>query len=425
MYPSARFSYHLSALLLLLLASCKTSYISVSREDFLEQVLRKHPEDFAMPTAQKQERRVQIIYSRIDRDKRNRPHFTDYYYNVDTGIYFYPASTVKMPIAFLAMEKLYELQQQGVPIDRNSTLITEKASPKQTAVYNDPTTPDGRPTLAHYVKKLFVVSDNDASNRLYEWLGQEYLHRRLAAKGFPSAQILHRLSVSLPDEENRHTNPVAFYDTAGQFLYQQPPQMSKLQYIPRNDKVGKGYMRNGVLVNEPMDFSTKNRIYLTDLHQMLRAFLFPEIVPPHQRFRMGDDDRRYVLQMMSQLPRETVYPDYQDGEHYDGYVKFFLFGTQKTQNIPPHIRIFNKVGWAYGFLTDVAYVVDFANNIEFMLSATIYCNSDEVLNDDKYEFESVGLPFLEKLGQAIYAKELKRKRRYVPDLSAFRLTYDR
>jgi len=31
--------------------------------------------------------------------------------------------------------------------------------------------------------------------------------------------------------------------------------------------------------------------------------------------------------------------------------------------------VFNKPGWTYGFLTDVAYVVDFKNKVEFMLSA--------------------------------------------------------
>ena len=51
-------------------------------------------------------------------------------------------------------------------------MITEKGFSGQTAVYNDPTTPDGRPTIAHYMKKIFLVSDNDAFNRLYQFLGR-------------------------------------------------------------------------------------------------------------------------------------------------------------------------------------------------------------------------------------------------------------
>ena len=102
-----------------------------------------------------------------------------------------------------------------------------------------------------------------------------------------------------------------------------------------------------------------------------------------------------------------------------------MFGTQKKKQLPKHIRIFNKVGWSYGFLTDIAYIVDFEKNVEFMLSATLYCNSDGILNDDKYDYDSVGLAFLENLGKVIYEEEVKRKRKYQPDLSKFKVNYDK
>jgi hypothetical protein len=82
------------------------------------------------------------------------------------------------------------------------------------------------------------------------------------------------------------------------------------------------------------------------------------------------------------------------------------------------------VGWAYGFLTDASYVVDFAHSTEFMLAATIYANSDDTLNDDQYEFETVGRPFLYRLGQTIYNYELHRPRKYMPDLGAFKIQYE-
>ena len=57
---------------------------------------------------------IQIIYTKIDRDKNNFPHFTDYTFNVNKNNYFYPASTVKMPVAFLALEKMQELKKFGI-----------------------------------------------------------------------------------------------------------------------------------------------------------------------------------------------------------------------------------------------------------------------------------------------------------------------
>ncbi|HYC28440.1 MAG TPA: hypothetical protein VEB42_06475, partial [Chitinophagaceae bacterium] len=41
--------------------------------------------------------RVQVIYTRINRTNTNQPVFTDLSINEDPSLYFYPASTVKMP----------------------------------------------------------------------------------------------------------------------------------------------------------------------------------------------------------------------------------------------------------------------------------------------------------------------------------------
>ncbi len=103
----------------------------------------------------------------------------------------------------------------------------------------------------------------------------------------------------------------------------------------------------------------------------------------------------------------------------EGYVKFLMYGGD-AKAIPSHIRIFNKVGDAYGFLTDAAYIVDFKNKVEFILSATIYTNENQTFNDDTYEYKEIGLPFLRELGQAIYEIELGRQRENKPDLSRFR-----
>jgi len=45
-----------------------------------------------------------------------------------------------------------------------------------------------------------------------------------------------------------------------------------------------------------------------------------------------------------------------------------------------------------------------------MLSATIYCNEDEIFNDNKYEYDELGFPFMKHLGEVIYNYELGRKK---------------
>jgi hypothetical protein len=64
------------------------------------------------------------------------------------------------------------------------------------------------------------------------------------------------------------------------------------------------------------------------------------------------------------------------------------------------------VGNAYGFLIDAACFEDLRTRQKFLLSAVIYCNSDQVFNDDRYDYETVGFPFLRTLGRAMYEKSI-------------------
>ena len=80
-----------------------------------------------------------------------------------------------------------------------------------------------------------------------------------------------------------------------------------------------------------------------------------------------------------------------------------MFGDTQ-ENIPPSIKIYNKVGNAYGTMIDCAYIVDAENKVEFMLSATIIANNNGIFNDNVYEYDTVSLPFLAELGRQLYER---------------------
>jgi hypothetical protein len=410
--------------ILVMMAYPAPSQSSLNRTDpFLQNLLKQYPDYFARIIQNRDSFKVQIIYTQIDRDAQNNPSFTHYYFNVDSTKYFYPASTIKLPIALLSLQKINELRLPG--LNKKSTLITEKDYSRQTAVYNDPTSVDGRPSVANYIKKIFLVSDNDAFNRLYEFLGQEYMNQQLHKMGYADAQVRHRLSLAMNEDENRHTNPVSFYDSGGHILYKQPMQISAQLFADRSDTVGTAYYDNDEkLIQGPMDFSKKNRICLSDLDNILRSIIFPKSAAPNQIFNLSNDDYQFLYQYMSQYPSETNYPSYDSANYWDAFAKLLYWGSEKS-TLPKTMRIFNKEGDAYGFLTDISYFADFEKKIEFMLSATIYCNSDGVLNDNKYDYDTVGLPFLKQLGRVIFDYEAKRKRNRQPDLYKFKMTYDK
>ena len=370
-----------------------------------------HPDSF----------RYQLIYTRIDRDKDNRPHFHNYYFRVDSLEYYNPASTVKMPLAFLALEKMDSLARYG--IDKDTPMFTDSAYSCQTTTYTDSTAADGLPSLAQYIRRIFLISDNDAYNRLYEFLGQGPINRRLWQLGYPDIRITRRF-MPMTEDENRHTNPIRF-GADSHMLYRQPPAFSNLDFdFSHNILIGDAYYdRHDSLVHAPMDFTRHNNFPLEDAQQIMQSVLFPESVPAARRFHLNDRDERFLYQYMSEYPGESAFPHYDTVNYFNGYTKFFFFRAGRTP-IPSYIRSFNKPGWSYGFATDIAYLADFRNKVEFMLSGTIYVNRDGILNDDKYEYEEIGYPFFREIGNIIYQYELQRKRAYRPDLSRFILSYD-
>ena len=384
----------------------------------LEALLVSQPERFAAVMNDPARYRVQIIYTQIHRDAENQPTFVSYKFRVNDEAYFYPASTVKLPVAALALEKLKRLDLAGV--DRNTTMLTGSAAPFQTEVTRDKTAASGLPSVGQYVRKITAVSDNDAFNRLYEFMSPRAINDSLRERGFSEARIVHRLEVFRTPLQNAWTNPVRFVD-GNTLVYEQPAVRDEVQFpnVPQT-LLGAAEVIDGKRVDGPKNFATKNALSLQALHDVVKAIMFSKALDARRRFDLTEDDARFLQRHMALYPAETGIGAYADPTQYpDGYVKFLLYGGSAA-DIPDNIRIFNKVGDAYGFLTDAAYIVDFDAGVEFLLAATIYTNANETFNDNQYEYDQIGLPFLRDLGQAIYEVELARPKQYPPDLDAVR-----
>lgn len=392
-------------------------------DTLLLELMQQRAGDFEKVLSDPKAHRVQILYTQIDRKEDNAPVFRSYSYRLDPNEYFYPASSIKLFGAALALEKIDRLRIEG--LNRETWMRIDSSFSGQQAALVDTTSASGRPSMGHYVKKLFVLSDNEAYNRTYEFLGQDSLNLLLKSKGYEELRLTHRLSVPLSEEENRHTNAMEFYtgDT-GQVIYRQEARRSTGSFrSPEPILLGKGHQQGENILEEPMDFAGKNFCTISELQKGLRALVFPESLAEQERFDLTDEDREFLLTCMSQLPRETLHPDY--GDKPDNYCKFFMYGDDDQAVIPSHIRIFNKIGLAYGFCIDNAYIVDFENGIEFLLTAVIYANDNEILNDGNYEYETLAFPFLAKLGRMIYEYERERPRPGTPNLDAFKLNYDK
>jgi hypothetical protein len=379
----------------------------------LESLMKQKPEQFGEILKNPNEYRLQLFYTQIDRDKNNVPHFKEYSYRLNPAEYFYPASTVKMPMSILALDKINNLNIPG--FTKSSTLYYDSVGARQETIYNNPYAINGKQTIEQSIREIFLVSDNNAANRLFEFIGQEGIHSKLAEKGYKDAYIRNRLELGRTQEESRQTQAIDVFDDNGKNIYQFEPQYNKQPLPNYNAFLGKGYMNsNDSLINAPLDFSVKNRIYLNDLHHILQSVIFFDQTPKAQQFNLTKEDRAFLLKWMHTLPNESQYPTYDTADYWPAYCKFLYMGSEKGP-IPPNIKIFNKVGDAYGFLLDISYIVDPVNKVEFMLSGVIYCNKDGIINDSKYDYDTVGYPFYKNIGRLIYDYELKRKKAYLPN----------
>lgn len=341
---------------------------------------------------------IQIIYTQIDRNSQNNPNFTQYDYRLDSRQFFNPASLVKWPLILLGMEKVNNLNEKfGVSI--YNKIGFSSASRKRHSGSVDRLAPDKKSRLVNYIKEMILVSDNNAYNRMYDFLGQEYINNRLTEMGYDSLRILHRFD-DCTLEQNRTTPSVSFYNKKGVLIYKQPSATNPIQLSNPLGEIFKG----------GKDYSHFNNAPLQNINDMMLYVFFKESVPQQQRFNLTESDYRLLYKYTAMHPAESEFNVFKKKkQRYPVHLKKYLYyGKDSSKPNLPGLRIHNMVGESHGTLSDVAYFVNPSTGVEFMLSAVINtCDGD--ITPANYHYKDVGFPFLERLGEMIYQYELQRK----------------
>jgi len=355
----------------------------------IELIIKKREPQLKPVNKNKENHNLQILYTKVVRDSLGMPSFIQYDYQADNNVYFYPASTMKLPIVALTLQKINELRNTGINITVESKILLLSADQITTET-----------TFKDLISKVFLVSDNSASNILINFLGYNYFNQQMREKGLNTIVLNHKF------------NPDPYVKTDWKIYTLDRDLISKdeTQEIIEHNNLdnllqGKFQILNGEKVATPFNFKTKNKASLRDLDGVMKRIIYPDLFQEQDRINLSDQDYNFLRYWMSRFTFEDIGIEYQkDSQYFDSYNKFFIYGDS-TNTIDRKIRIYNKVGVAYGALTDISYIRDYQKKIEFFLSATIYVNQNQIVNDNIYEYDDLGIPFLAELARQVYKLE--------------------
>lgn len=409
-------SYLFKNSFVIILFSCLPLLTACAQNDnFLWQLMMKQPDKFGNIIRNPEPYEVQIIYTQINRDEQGKPTIKEYTFRENKEKFFSPASLVKMPTMALSLEKLNNLKKNGV--NKWARIGFGADYPCQTELKGNDLEERDFPCMTRFVEGILAISENEAYSRLYEFLGQRYIHESLEKKGYTHTRILRRFG-DCDTEQNRHTNPVFFYDEKGKLIYTQPSQNNTKPItspLGAGKQVIKHYAEDLSQFEETLDFDYENFISLRDANDIFRALVMPEAVPAQKRFNLNPSDQKLILYGMGMHPHEARLKKYvYDEKMFPAYKKYLYYGRKETAEQESNIRIFNMVGWWNGYVADCAYIIDTEKKIEFFVSAVIYTTKPKGTDTDFNDYHKVCFPFLGDLGKLLYEYESTRPKKHLP-----------
>jgi len=334
---------------------------------------------------------IQILYTEVSKNSDGKAEFSDFQFQLNDEKYFYPASTIKLPITVLALSKINELRAEGSNISPKSKIKLSLINNQNEIILKDSIT-----SFQNLIADVFLVSDNSASNVLIDFIGYNYFNSSMSNLGFENTYLNHKF------------NPDPFVDSSwristldNEIISSNENQITVLASSNiSNLKKGEKRFINGEIKNESLDFSSKNRSSLTDMHNIMKNLIYPET--SLSKFNLNVEDYDFLRYWMSRFTYEDLGAKYiGDSKFFNSYNKFFIHGTDTILN-NSDVRVYNKIGQAYGTSTDSAYVKNYKEDLEFFLTATIYTNKNKIINDNIYEYGDTAIPFLSKLSKALY-----------------------
>ena len=365
----------------------------------LDSLAVKYPDVIKSPEKYK----LKLVFTQINRTK-TKVALETVSFREDQNEYLYPASIVKLPTALIALEELNEIRKKSYDASINNTIkfFQKKGClpPINQIKIGNRMYPTSLDVL---IKMMLAVSDNDAYNRVYDFCGQQKINTRINELGFKNGKIIRKFVLNCNLNQNRVSDSLIMVGKKGERLYTRGTIVNSDSIsIDTSYKLGLQYEGfNKQIINKPFDFSKQNNLDLLDIHKTLAGLIFPKS-NSNIRFNITEDQRKYILQNLGRYPDEYGLA-YNSLEFFPTYKKYLLFGRDTKLNYMSdslnRFRSMNIVGVSFGCVIDCAYLVDFQTGKEFILTVGMYANQDDIINDAKYDYDSLAYPFMKEAGR--------------------------
>jgi hypothetical protein len=224
----------------------------------------------------------------------------------------------------------------------------------------------------------------------------------MAEWGLFSVRLRHRMGGS---EREGLSSPALDFLLPGTVV-SVPARTSDLRLAPTAAAsllVGRAHIdERGNLQGRPRDFGDRNYASLGDLQQLLVRLVEPSLgsgaslglTEAHRRFLLD------ALDVQRTDPRTSRNPRPSDDRSADLRFRPLLEGVTRTVD-RAELDYLGKSGRAYGFEVENAYLRHRKSGRALFVTAAIYADANDLVNDDDYDYDTIAEPFMRDLGEAL------------------------
>lgn len=317
-----------------------------------------------------------------------------------TDQYYFPASLVKLPAALVLLEILNEKN-----ISLNAFPVFDTVQACGSTKFVDISRRQ-HVNFKQILEELLVVSDNHFYNAIYHFIPPEELNRRIEEKGFEGVKIYRAFTGCEPFDQLR-TYPCKVYefDEDPRPVYSQEAAIldtgvlsEKYDYSKERLFGSKHENSEGDIVDGPFDLNYQLEIPLDQVHSMMLSLYYPELFSIEKQWKIRSEDFLFLQDLLGMYPSE-IKGTYRSLKRFDDFeYKYVLNKEDYAEG-----RTFGKLGLSYGFASETVYVPSEGVGNGVLLTYSVYVNSNDVVNDGEYDYETVARPF----GEVLFAKVLE------------------